>query len=111
PAPTWFGRPRPSWALLRHPISRIRAFGATTPPASGTGPLPPSALRHDGTLYVLCFSDEGPDTGPRPVRQEELRAAFDPGHGWNVVAIEPGRIQTSFHADGAPAWLATIRRI
>jgi hypothetical protein len=21
---------------------------------------------HDGTLYVLCFSDDGPDTGPPP---------------------------------------------
>jgi ubiquinone/menaquinone biosynthesis C-methylase UbiE len=22
---------------------------------------------HDGTLYILCFSNEGPDTGPHPV--------------------------------------------
>jgi SAM-dependent methyltransferase len=27
-----------------------------------------SAIRHDGTLYVLCFSDDGPDTGPHPIR-------------------------------------------
>lgn len=65
----------------------------------------------DGTLYVLCFSDEGPETGPHPVRQEELRAVFHPSHGWNVVAIEPGRIRTRFHDDGAPAWLATLQRI
>src|SRR6185295_10414420 len=25
-----------------------------------------SVTEHDGTLYVLCFSDEGPDTGPHP---------------------------------------------
>jgi ubiquinone/menaquinone biosynthesis C-methylase UbiE len=66
---------------------------------------------HNGTLYVLCFSDEGPDTGPHPVSQEALRAAFNPNTGWNVTAIEPDRVLTRFAADGAPAWLATIKRI
>jgi len=71
-----------------------------------------SVTGQDGTLYVLCFSDEGPDTGPHPVRQEELRAAFGPSHGWNVVSIEPDRILTRYHDDhGAPAWFATIKRI
>ncbi|GAA1304813.1 class I SAM-dependent methyltransferase [Planotetraspora silvatica] len=71
-----------------------------------------SVTEHGGTLYVLCFSDEGPDTGPHPVTQEELRAAFDPGNGWNVAAIEPDRVQTRYHDDdGAPAWFATIKRI
>jgi SAM-dependent methyltransferase len=65
---------------------------------------------HDGTLYVLCFSNEGPDTGPHPITQEELRAAFNPSNGWNVAAIEPDRIQTRFHDHGAPAWFATIKR-
>jgi SAM-dependent methyltransferase len=65
----------------------------------------------DGTLYVLCFSDQGPDTGPHPISQEELSAAFNPSGGWNVAAIEPERIQTRFHDHGAPAWLATIKRI
>jgi hypothetical protein len=64
-----------------------------------------------GTLYVLCFSDEGPDPGPHPVSQDVLRAAFNPGTGWTVAAIEPDRVQTSFHDHGAPAWLATIKRI
>ena len=63
-----------------------------------------------GTLYVLCFSDEGPGTGPHPVSQEELRAAFNAGNGWNVVAIEAERLQTRFHDNGAPAWLAKIKR-
>ena len=70
-----------------------------------------SVTRHDGTLYVLCFSDDGPEPGPHPVRQEELRAAFTPGNGWIVAAIEPDRIQTRYHDDGAPAWFATIKRI
>ena len=70
-----------------------------------------SVTEHEGTLYVLCFSDEGPDTGPHPISQKELRAAFNPSTGWNVVAIEPDRVQTRFHDNGAPAWLATIKRI
>src|SRR5258708_2239630 len=66
---------------------------------------------HGGTLYVLCFSNDGPDTGPHPISQEELSAAFNPSDGWNIVAIEPDRIQTRYHDNGAPAWLATIKRI
>jgi ubiquinone/menaquinone biosynthesis C-methylase UbiE len=70
-----------------------------------------SVTERDGTLYVLCFSDDGPDTGPHPVSQEELRAAFNPGTGWSVAAIEPDRVQTRYHDDGAPAWFAIINRI
>src|ERR671937_274961 len=66
-----------------------------------------SVTEHDAILYVLCFSDDGPDTGPHPISQEELRAAFNPSSGWNLAAIEPDRIQTRYHHDGAPAWLAT----
>jgi SAM-dependent methyltransferase len=70
-----------------------------------------SVTEQNGTLYVLCFSDAGPDTGPHPVSREELEAAFSPGAGWRVTAIEPDRIQTRFHDDGAPAWLARMTRI
>jgi len=70
-----------------------------------------SVTEHDGTLYVLCFSDDGPDTGPHPIRQEELRAAFNPGSGWNIASIEAERIETRMHANGAPAWFATIKRV
>jgi ubiquinone/menaquinone biosynthesis C-methylase UbiE len=66
---------------------------------------------HDGTLYVLCFSDEGPDIGPHPVSQDALQAAFSAEAGWNVTAIKPDRVLTRFAAAGAPAWLATIKRI
>jgi ubiquinone/menaquinone biosynthesis C-methylase UbiE len=70
-----------------------------------------SVTERGGTLYVLCFSDAGPDTGPHPISQKELRAAFTRSNGWNVAAIEPDGIQTRYHDDGAPAWLATIKRI
>jgi SAM-dependent methyltransferase len=67
---------------------------------------------HGGTLHLLCFSEEGPDTGPHPVSRDELGAAFAPGAGWEVAEIRPDRILTRFHDDdGAPAWSATIRRI
>jgi SAM-dependent methyltransferase len=70
-----------------------------------------SVTERDGTLYVLCFSDDGPGTGPHPVSRRELTAAFGPGSGWKVAAIEPDRVLTRFHDDdGAPAWLATIKR-
>jgi SAM-dependent methyltransferase len=70
-----------------------------------------AVTEHDGTLYVLCFSDDGPDTGPHPVSQQELRTAFNPDNGWSVVAIEPDRVQTRYHDGGAPAWFATFKRI
>jgi SAM-dependent methyltransferase len=70
-----------------------------------------SITEHDGILYVLCFSDQGPDTGPHPISQEELRLAFNTTNGWNVVTIARDRIQTRYHENGAPAWLATIKRV
>src|SRR5262249_38271590 len=70
-----------------------------------------SVTEHSGTLYVLCFSDNGPDTGPHPINQEELRAVFNPTSGWNIASIEPERIETRMHANGAPGWFATIKRI
>jgi SAM-dependent methyltransferase len=70
-----------------------------------------SVTEHDGTVYVLCFRDDGPDPGPHPISREELSAAFSPSHGWKVAAIEPDRVETRFHDNGAPAWLATIKRI
>jgi SAM-dependent methyltransferase len=70
-----------------------------------------SVTEHGGTLYVLCFSDKGPDTGPHPISQQELIAAFNPKNGWHVSAIEPDRLQTRFHDHGASAWFARIKRI
>ena len=71
-----------------------------------------SVTSRGGDLYVLCFSDVGPDTGgPHPISQEELRAAFKRSGGWSVASVSPDRIQTTFDAQGAPAWLAKIERI
>ncbi len=70
-----------------------------------------SVTERGATLHVLCFSDVGRDIGPHPVGREDLRAAFDRTGTWRVSAIEPERCETTIHADGASAWLATIRRI
>jgi len=63
------------------------------------------------TLYLLCFSDDAPDIGPHPVREEELREAFNHTSGWDVVSVEPSQIQTTFIESGIPAWFAVIRRL
>ncbi len=70
-----------------------------------------SVTARNGILYVLCFSDAGPDTGPHPITQDELRAAFNSSTGWSIAAIEADRVLTRFHEDGAPAWMATVQRI
>ena len=71
-----------------------------------------SVTGRGGDLYMLCFSDVGPDpAGPHPVAQEELKAAFDHSGGWSVASVSPDRLQTRFHAQGAAAWLARIERI
>ena len=62
-------------------------------------------------LYVLCFSDAGPPTGPHPISHEELRSAFERGSGWGVASVIPDRLQTRFGAHGLPAWLAKVERI
>jgi len=68
-----------------------------------------SVTRRGGTVYVLCFSDTGSDTGPHPVSEMEVRSAFT--SGWSVISVTPDRLQSRFHPHGAPAWLATVGRV
>jgi SAM-dependent methyltransferase len=70
-----------------------------------------AVTRRGGHLHVLCFSDIGPDTGPHPISEDELRAAFTRSGGWSVASVSPDRILTTFAPQGVPAWLATIERI
>lgn len=70
-----------------------------------------SVTEPGGAAYVLCFSDQGPDTGPHPVSRDDLHAAFGDGAGWTIESIEPDRVLTRYHDDGAPAWLVTVRRL
>ena len=71
-----------------------------------------STTRQDGTLYVLCFSDDEPEIGPHPVSWDELVESFGSGSGWRIAAIDADRIQTRYHDHrGAPAWCATVKRV
>lgn len=65
----------------------------------------------NGTVVVLCFSDQGPDQGPHPVSEQDLRAAFNEHTGWTIASLAHDRVETRFHASGAPAWLATCKRV
>jgi cyclopropane fatty-acyl-phospholipid synthase-like methyltransferase len=66
-----------------------------------------AVTRPGAVVYVLCFSDEGEDPGPHPVSKDDLASAFA---RWEIVSIEPERVETRFHENDAPAWLATLRR-
>jgi cyclopropane fatty-acyl-phospholipid synthase-like methyltransferase len=72
-----------------------------------------SVLESGGICYLMCFSEHQPgDTGPRRVRQDELRASFR--DGWDVAAIvaEEFEINPGYEFGTAvQAWLATIRRL
>ena len=57
------------------------------------------------------FLNAGADTCPHPVSQAELKTAFNPVSGWNVIAMESEGVLTNFHEHGAAVWLATIKRI
>lgn len=70
-----------------------------------------SVTGRGGNLYVLCFSDVGPDTGPHPMSEDDLRAAFTQEYGWSIESIRPDRLEARFAPQGAPAWLAKIARI
>jgi SAM-dependent methyltransferase len=70
-----------------------------------------SVTSRSGVLYVVCFSDVGPDTGPHPVSQDELRTAFESRGEWRLASVCPDRLETRIHAHGAPAWLAKVERI
>jgi SAM-dependent methyltransferase len=70
-----------------------------------------SVTKHEGTLYVLCFSDDAPAIGPHRIRQEELRASFSQPSGWNIDRVEPALIHTTFMKQGVPAWFATVTRL
>ena len=66
-----------------------------------------SVTEHGSTVFVLCFADEGPCTGPHPVARDDLHAAFAAPR-WRVESIEPEQVATNFGT--MAGWLATITR-
>ncbi len=63
-----------------------------------------------GRYLMLCFSDRQPGTtGPRRIRQEEIRQSF--ADGWRVDAIDPAWIETNLPEPDIEAWLAQATRV
>ena len=61
------------------------------------------------SYHVLCFSDRVPgDTGPRRIRQDEIRSVF--AEGFSVDAIAESSIEATFLDVPVPAWFARIVR-
>jgi ubiquinone/menaquinone biosynthesis C-methylase UbiE len=70
-----------------------------------------AVVKKQGTLHILCFSNEEPGTeGPRRVGERELIELFNM-KGWLVEEVAEARFQTNLHPDGARAWLAAFTRI
>jgi hypothetical protein len=51
------------------------------------------------------------DCVPHLRRRRATRIRGESSVGWSVAAIEPDRLQARIHDDGAPAWVATVKRI
>jgi SAM-dependent methyltransferase len=71
-----------------------------------------AALRPDGHLHLMCFSDRQPgDWGPRRVTEGEFHAAF--GSGWRIDSLAPDRfdINPGLGTSSAETWLADVARL
>ena len=64
-----------------------------------------------GILFILCFSDGTPQTGPHPVSESELRGTFAMESDWRLDAVQPAQIETRLAGRDLPAWLATASRV
>jgi ubiquinone/menaquinone biosynthesis C-methylase UbiE len=69
-----------------------------------------AVMKKQGTLHILCFSDQEPGTdGPRRIGERELILTF--ADGWQVEAVSEARYEVTTHPEGARAWLASFTRI
>jgi SAM-dependent methyltransferase len=106
PAPWDTGRPQPA---VRRLASEGAFAGAVLDAGCGTGENA-LHLAAPGLDVLGVDADAGPGApGPHPVSEAALRAAFA-GSAWRVAAVDRDSLETTFSTDGAPAWLARIRR-
>ena len=62
-----------------------------------------------GRYFMLCFSDREPgEWGPRRVSRSEIETSF--ADGWRIDSIEESRIELTWNAEGAQAWLVAMTR-
>jgi SAM-dependent methyltransferase len=70
-----------------------------------------SVVRAGGCCYLMCFSELQPgDWGPRRVRQDEIRLAFQDEWELSAIAADTFELNHGVGPDSARAWLATLRR-
>ena len=68
-----------------------------------------AVLSHNGTYFMLCFSDKEPaGYGPRRITEQEIRETFS--KGWTVNYIRPATFESNNRAKGPRAWLSSISR-
>ena len=68
-----------------------------------------SILSHNGTYFMLCFSDKEPaGYGPRRISEQEIRETFS--YGWSINYIRPATFESNTRAQGPHAWLSSITR-
>jgi cyclopropane fatty-acyl-phospholipid synthase-like methyltransferase len=68
-----------------------------------------AVLSHNGTYFMLCFSDkEPPGYGPRRITEQEIRETFS--KGWSINYIRPATFESNTRAQGPRAWLSSITR-
>ena len=73
---------RSSWSAWGASLRRCWTADCSTPSTArsdhGYVASLASVTEHGGTLYVLCFSDDGPDTGPHPVTSGRAESGVQP---------------------------------
>jgi cyclopropane fatty-acyl-phospholipid synthase-like methyltransferase len=68
-----------------------------------------AVLSHNGTYFMLCFSDKEPaGYGPRRISEQEIRETFS--KGWTINYIRPATFESNTRAKGPRAWLSSITR-
>ena len=77
-----------------------RAYVASLASVTGRG----------GNLYVLCFSDDGPDTGPASRQPGGVEGSVHSERRLERRLHSSGSDRDEVQRAGAPAWLATIER-
>ena len=66
-------------------------------------------LSHNGTYFMLCFSDKEPaGYGPRRISEREIRETFS--DGWSINYIRPATFESTTRAQGPHAWLSSIAK-
>jgi cyclopropane fatty-acyl-phospholipid synthase-like methyltransferase len=68
-----------------------------------------AVLSHNGTYFMLCFSDKEPaGYGPRRITEREIRETFS--DGWSIRYIRPATFESNTRAKGPHAWLSSITK-